>query len=65
MSMVITPWLGRKLFSLTVPTQEWARAVVLAMVDENRSFYMEAQPDGHWQFTVDMEHEEALRRYAA
>ena len=70
MDPVIQPSSDIKKFFLMVPTIEWAKAVALSMIDEGQAFHVEPlhtepYPDGCWCFTVDSEHEEALRRHAS
>lgn len=65
MGLDVRPYPGFGTFTLTVPSVEWAKAVALSMIDESRHYYLEPQPDDHWRFTVDSEHEEALRRHAS
>ena len=65
MGLEVKAYPGFHTVSLTVPSVEWAKAVALSMIDESRAFYLEPYPDDHWRFTVDSEHEEALRRHAS
>ncbi len=65
MGLIVRALPGLRTVSLTVPSMEWAKGVALSLIDESRAFYLEPYPDNHWQFTVDSEHEEALRRHAS
>ena len=65
MGLDVRPYPGFESFTLTVPTLEWARGTALSLIDDGCGFHMEPYPDDHWRFTVDSEHEEALRRHAS
>ena len=65
MGLKVEAYPGFKTVTAILPTDEWAKSVALAFMDESRAFYMEPYPDDQWFIKVDAEHKAFLDRLLA
>lgn len=62
MGLLVRPHPGFRTATCFVPSAEFAKAIVLALIDSGCHFYVEPYPNDEWMFKVDTEHEALLRQ---